>query len=156
MSAADISIRPMTLADLPQVGALDRACFTLPWPENSYRFELTQNPASRCWVVVAAPDEVIGVLVMWLIEDEAHIATIAIRPDYRGQGLGRRLLAEGLNHAIERNMTSATLEVREHNEGAIRLYEQFGFEIVGRRKRYYHDTNEDALIMTASHLNRDT
>jgi ribosomal-protein-alanine N-acetyltransferase len=152
MNDAPALLRPMTLEDLPQITALDQICFSLPWPENSYRFELTQNPASSCWVAALPDGLILGMLVMWLIEDEAHIATIAIHPDYRRVGLGKRLLAHGLREARARGMISATLEVREHNDAAIRLYQQYGFEVVGRRKRYYQDTHEDALLMTANSL----
>lgn len=146
-------VRSMTLDDLPRVVEIDRASFTLPWPEHSYRFELRENPAARCWVA-EVDGLVVGLLVIWLIEDEAHVATIAVHPAYRGRGVGRQILSEGLRDAVRRGAVAATLEVREHNEVAINLYRQFGFEIVGRRKRYYHDTNEDALIMTVEQLGR--
>jgi ribosomal-protein-alanine N-acetyltransferase len=137
----------MALADLPRVVEIDRASFTLPWPEHSYRFELRENPASHCWVAETG-GVIVGLMVIWLIEDEAHIATIAIHPDFRGRGIGRDLLVAGLRDAVGHGAVAATLEVRERNEAAIHLYRRFGFEVVGRRKRYYHDTNEDALIMT--------
>jgi len=146
-------IRPMTWEDLGRVVEIDRASFTIPWPEHSYRFELRENPASRCWVAETT-GIIVGLMVIWLIEDEAHIATIAIHPAYRGLGIGRQLLREGLCEAVQHGATTATLEVRERNEAAINLYRQFGFEIVSRRKRYYHDTNEDALIMTLGNLIR--
>src|SRR5512145_3355925 len=98
-------VRPMVLADLPQVVEIDRLSFSLPWPSNSYRFELTQNTASHCWVAEIRPDkpgspsQVVAILVLWLIEDEAHIATIAVHPDLRGQGLGRRILLDALREA---------------------------------------------------------
>jgi len=145
------TIRLMTLDDLPAVVAIDRSSFSLPWPENSYHFELTENTVSRCWV--AERDQVVvGIMVVWLIEDEAHIATIATHPDYRRQGVARQLLATALQDAQQRGVLSATLEVREHNQPAIDLYQQFRFQVVGRRKRYYADTNEDALIMTVDGL----
>jgi ribosomal-protein-alanine N-acetyltransferase len=137
----------MTLDDLPRVVEIDRLSFTLPWPANSYRFELTQNNASYCWVAVIE-DVVVAILVMWLIEDESHIATVAVHPDFRGRGIGRQLLLATLRDAVVRGATMSTLEVRAGNQAAIKLYEQLGFEIVGRRPRYYHDTHEDALIMT--------
>jgi ribosomal-protein-alanine N-acetyltransferase len=146
-SNVQTSIRPMTLDDLPRVVEIDRLSFTLPWPANSYRFELTQNDASHCWVAVA-DDVVVAILVLWLIEDEAHIATIAVHPDFRGHGIGRQILLAALRDAAARGATMSTLEVRASNRAAIQLYEQFGFEIVGNRPRYYQDTHEDALIMT--------
>jgi len=82
-----VDIRKMTLDDLPQVIAIDQVSFSLPWPERSFRFEITDNPASRCWVIEGEGGRIIGMLVLWLIVDEAHIATIAVHADYRRQGI---------------------------------------------------------------------
>jgi ribosomal-protein-alanine N-acetyltransferase len=142
----------MTLEDIPRVHAIDMASFALPWPEKSYHYELTQNTSSMA--LVAEVDDgngqaiVIGLSVVWIIVDEAHIATIVIHPDYREQGFGKRLLAEALRHSIQRGATMATLEVREGNWMAQQMYQQFGFTIVGRRFQYYKDNNEDAILMT--------
>jgi ribosomal-protein-alanine N-acetyltransferase len=91
-------------------------------------------------------------VVVWLIVDEAHIATLAVHPDYRGRRIARRLVKVALKEAILRGMNQATLEVRANNLAAQNLYRQLGFEIVGNRPRYYRDNNEDALIMTVSGL----
>jgi len=151
-----IHIRPMRLEDLEQVHTIDRASFSMPWPESSYRYELLENPNSRSWVAVTnASDDnqpVTGVVVIWLIEDEAHIATIAVHPEYRGQGISRELLAFALSNVIQEGARLATLEVRANNLIAQALYLRFRFEIVGRRPRYYRDNDEDALIMTADGL----
>ena len=151
-----IHIRRMQLEDLEQVHAIDRASFSMPWPESSYRYELLENPSSRSWVAVAEATDgnqpVIGVVVLWLIEDEAHIATIAVQPEYRGQGISREMLAVALINMIQEGARLATLEVRANNLIAQALYGRFRFEIVGRRPRYYRDNNEDALIMTAGGL----
>lgn len=148
-----LSIRPMTLADMEAVVSIDRASFTLPWPEHSFRYELVENQASRCWVAELDSENegriIVGMIVIWLILDEVHIATIAVAPAQRHLGIGKTLLQTALQECIQRGAVSATLEVREHNENAIRLYQQFGFDVVGRRKRYYSDTHEDALLMTA-------
>jgi ribosomal-protein-alanine N-acetyltransferase len=130
--------------------------FSLPWPENSFQFELTQNPSSLAIVnEVVPPGEtpiIIGMAVVWIMVDEAHIATIAIHPEFRGNGIGKKLLAEVLRQSIRRGATIATLEVREHNLIAQQMYYKFGFEIVGRRLKYYQDNNEDAVLMTLSNL----
>jgi ribosomal-protein-alanine N-acetyltransferase len=91
-------------------------------------------------------------IVVWLVVDEAHIATIAVHPDYRGQGIAQELLCAGLIESIERGMRSATLEVRAHNLAAQSLYRRFRFDEAGVRPRYYRDNFEDALIMTADQL----
>jgi ribosomal-protein-alanine N-acetyltransferase len=142
----------MTLEDIPRVHAIDMASFSLPWPEKSYHYELTQNTSSMA-LVAELHDEndqatVIGLSVVWIVVNEAHIATIAIHPDYRGHGFGKRLLAETLRRSIQRGASTTTLEVREGNRLAQQMYQQFGFTIVGRRLHYYKDNNEDAVLMT--------
>ena len=148
-----VQIRPMQLGDVEQVHHIDQLSFSLPWPESAYRYELTQNVKSASWVAeVLRPDgttRVIGMVVMWLILDEAHIATIAVHPEYRGQGISQQLLTIALRAALQRGALVATLEVRAGNQAAQALYRRYKFEVVGRRPHYYHDNHEDALIMTA-------
>jgi ribosomal-protein-alanine N-acetyltransferase len=98
---------------------------------------------------------VVGVIVVWLIEDEAHIATISIHPDYRGQGISRELLAAALLESIRQGTVLATLEVRANNLIAQALYRKFRFDVAGRRARYYRDNQEDALIMTVVGLDEN-
>jgi [ribosomal protein S18]-alanine N-acetyltransferase len=152
-------IRPMTAADLDQVLAIDQASFALPWPASAYRFELFDNPGSQLWVADAQSIEgkpaVIGMSVVWLILDEAHIATIAVHPDYRGQGIAQQLMCALLAGAIRQGCTQATLEVRAGNWQAQRLYNRFRFQLAGVRPRYYRDNNEDAWIMTVTDLGPD-
>ncbi len=144
-------IRRMTLEDLGAVLQIDRLSFPLPWSERSYRFELTQNPASNM-LVVEGRDEgaprVIGYAGYWMLVDEAHISTLAVHPDYRRRGLGAKLLRQLLDDAARSGADMATLEVRVSNQAAVNLYHKFGFQIVGRRSRYYRDNGEDALLMT--------
>lgn len=149
----DANIRPMTLDDLPSVIALDKLSFSLPWPERSFRFELTDNPASRCWVA-ETDNQIVGMIVAWLLVDEAHIATIATHPEYRRQGVARKLLTCALRYMAKEGALSSFLEVRETNMAAQEMYRQFGYEAAGRRKRYYKDTDEDAILMTLNSLDR--
>ncbi len=155
----DLLIRPMGLDDLEQVVAIDRLSFSLPWPLSSYRFELLQNPASLLWVAELTPPEgekrLVGSIGVWLILDEAHVATIAVHPEYRRKGISRALLAVALQACIHKGARRCTLEVRAHNAIAQALYRQFGFEEVGMRPRYYRDNNEDALIMALDHLDQE-
>jgi ribosomal-protein-alanine N-acetyltransferase len=147
----------MLLADVPRVLEIDRLSFSLPWPERSFTFELTENPATMALVAELETEggsiALIGMAVVWIIVDEAHIATIAIHPEFRGKGYGKSLLAEVLRQAIGKGAHLATLEVRENNQVAQQMYTQFGFTIVGRRKHYYRDNDEDAIIMTVDGLN---
>jgi [ribosomal protein S18]-alanine N-acetyltransferase len=155
-----IKFRPMKLEDIPQVHAIDVLSFSMPWPEKSYHFELTQNPTTLALVAELRPQNtnpmVVGMAVVWMIIDEAHIATIAVHPDYRGIGLGKSLLAETLRQCIQRGATQATLEVRDSNVVALEMYKRFGFRMVGRRPHYYADKNEDAILMTVYGLNIHT
>lgn len=152
MTIFSVHIRLMREDDLDHVVAIDRMSFSLPWPENSYRYELFENKNSRLWVAeltdLAGVVKVVGAVVVWLIIDEAHIATLAVHPDYRRMGIGQRLLVEVLKDARQMGMVTTTLEVRLGNQAAQELYRKFGFQIVGHRPRYYRDNHEDALIMT--------
>jgi ribosomal-protein-alanine N-acetyltransferase len=150
----NVSIRRMTLEDVPAVVALDQISFSLPWPERSFRFELTDNPASRCWVA-EIDRRIVGMIVNWIFVDEAHIATIATHPDYRRQGIARKLLTYTLQSAVREGAQSSFLEVRESNLAAQEMYRKFGYVEVGRRKRYYRDNNEDAILMSLERINAD-
>jgi [ribosomal protein S18]-alanine N-acetyltransferase len=148
-----IEIRRMTLDDVPAVVELDSLSFSLPWPERSFRFELTDNPASRCWVM-EMDAKVVGMIVAWMLVDEAHIATIATHPNHRRQGIARKLLTYALRYMSKEGAVSSFLEVRESNTAAQEMYRKFGYEVSGRRKKYYKDTDEDAILMTLNGLDR--
>jgi ribosomal-protein-alanine N-acetyltransferase len=147
----NLTIRRMTVDDVSAVVELDQKSFSLPWPERSFRFELTDNPASRCWVA-ELDGNVVGMIVVWLIVDEAHVATIATDPAHRRQGIGKRLLAHALLDLIRDGARSSFLEVRESNLVAQDMYRKFGYEATGRRRRYYRDNDEDAILMTLDTL----
>lgn len=144
-------IRKMTMDDFEQVVAIDQLSFSLPWPARSFRFELTDNPASRCWVV-ELDGRVVAMLVGWFIVDEIHIATIATHPEFRNRGIGRNLLLHVLRAAKEEGAVKSFLEVRESNEVAQKMYRDFGFVEDGRRPQYYKDNGEDAILMSLDHL----
>jgi [ribosomal protein S18]-alanine N-acetyltransferase len=136
----------MTINDLEEVIRLDHASFSLPWPESSFRFEIEKNEVSRCWVALL-DQKIVGIMVAWLIIDEIHIATFAVDPAYRRQGIAQRLLAHTLIDGLKSGGEKGFLEVREGNLAARRLYEKFGFENIGIRKKYYKDTGENAVMM---------
>lgn len=150
----NLLFRKMTLNDIPAVVELDRISFTLPWPERSFRFEVTDNLASRCWVA-DVDGRVVGMIVGWLLVDELHVATIATHPDFRRQGIARKLLSQSLLYAMNEGAQSSFLEVRESNLAAQEMYRKFGYEVTGRRKRYYKDNDEDAILMTLESLSRE-
>jgi ribosomal-protein-alanine N-acetyltransferase len=126
----NLDIRRMTVADVPAVHEIDTLSFSLPWPERSFRYEVGENPAARPWVA-EVEGRVAAMLVLWLIVDEAHIATIATHPDFRRQGIGERLLLHVLAAARDEGATRAFLEVRAGNLAAQALYKKYGFVTVG-------------------------
>jgi len=146
-----MNIRRMTLDDLAQVVAIDKASFSLPWPERSFRFEVTDNPASRAWVA-ELDGRVVGAIVAWLLVDEAHIATIATHPDFRRRGIASKLLSHALRMMMNEGALTSVLEVRESNSAAQEMYRKFGYEETGRRPRYYKDNSEDAILMTLENI----
>ena len=103
--------------DIPAVVELDKLSFTLPWPERSFHFELSDNPSSRCWVV-ELDGKLVGIIVAWLIVDEAHVATIATHPDHRRMGIARKLLTHALRYMAKEGAVTSFLEVRESNQAA--------------------------------------
>jgi len=145
-------LRPMSLADLDQVEAIEQVSFPTPWPKEAFHYELQQNPNSLCWVAEREePDQapiVVATIVIWLILDEAHIGTLAVRPGYRQKGVAQQLLARTLLEAIRLGASKALLEVRVSNQAAQNLYRKFGFEVVGLRRGYYQDNRENAVLMT--------
>lgn len=151
-AAVEIRYRPMQEADVEQVYNIDVLSFALPWSERSYRFEITENPTSRTWAAEAVDahgqTRVVAMIVVWVILDEAHVATIAVHPDYRRRGIGQRLLARALLDAAGHGVIQVYLEVRRGNLAAQAIYERFGFSVTGVRSGYYRDNNEDALLMT--------
>ena len=139
-------IRRMTLADVPAVHEIDLLSFSLPWPERSFRFELTENKVSRGWVT-EVDGKIAAMLVLWFIVDEAHIATIAVHPDFRRQGIGEQILLCALQAARNEGAQRAFLEVRAGNATAQAMYRKYGFTVAGVRRGYYKDNNEDAFLM---------
>lgn len=147
----NLFIRRMILADLAQVVAIDQASFSLPWPARSFQYELTDNAASRSWVA-ELDGRILGLIVIWLIVDEAHIATLATHPEFRRQGIGKKLLMHALESARLEGVHKSFLEVRAGNLVAREMYRKLGFVEDGRRPRYYKDNNEDAILMSLDGL----
>jgi [ribosomal protein S18]-alanine N-acetyltransferase len=141
----------MRIDDLDAVHAIERASFSVPWPDEAYRNELLSNRLAT-YVVARAGDDIVGFGGLWVMVDEAHITTFAVDPRWRRRGVGEWMLLGLLDRAVERHAREATLEVRLSNMPARRLYEKYGFRPVGIRPRYYSDNGEDALIMTTDAL----
>ena len=141
----------MTVDDLAAVQEIEQESFTTPWPPHAYRSEIENNRLAH-YIVARHGDRIVGFAGIWLLVDEAHLTTFAVRRTWRRQGVGERLLIALLDLAKARGASEATLEVRPSNHPARRLYEKYGFVLVGVRPRYYSDDNEDALIMTTEPL----
>ncbi|NLC56892.1 MAG: ribosomal protein S18-alanine N-acetyltransferase [Armatimonadetes bacterium] len=145
-----VTIEPMREADLDDVMRIEHESYPTPWRRETFRREITENRGS-CYLVAKAhqPDGVwnVGYAGMWLVADELHITTIAVDPAYRGLKIGERLLLALLRRGTEAGAARATLEVRQSNLVAQRLYRKYHFDAVGMRRGYYTDTAENAIIM---------
>ena len=142
------SLEPMRVEDLDEVLEIERASFSMPWSRGAFTYEIERNRVARCWVT-REDDRVAGYLCLWEVADELHITNVAVHPAYRRRGIGRAMLAAVLEDAVRRSLSLVGLEVRPTNDEARALYESFGFRVVGRRRGYYYDTGEDALVMEA-------
>jgi ribosomal-protein-alanine N-acetyltransferase len=171
-------VQRMTLRDIPEVMAVEKASFPSPWSATAYRHELTHNDRSHYIVVrqrgspraqprrgwfdrwlkrpASQLPPVIGYGGFWVLGEEAHISTIAVHPNWRGHGIGELLLVAMLDLAVTLDAQVVTLEVRVSNVVAQNLYRKYQFEAAGRRRRYYRDNGEDALIMTTPCLDDPT
>jgi [ribosomal protein S18]-alanine N-acetyltransferase len=143
-----VSLRRAQAADLDAIVAIERASFTdPPWSRDSF-LALIDSPRAYFTVACEPPaDDVIGYVVAWFVADEAEIANLAVAPDRRGRGVGSRLLDAALTEAQLAGAVVVHLEVRDSNAAARALYGSRGFEAVGRRRRYYRDPVEDALLL---------
>jgi ribosomal-protein-alanine N-acetyltransferase len=146
----ELRLAQMDMDDVPEIMAVDRLCFRAPWSENAYQSELKNSVAF--YLVARCDGVLVGFGGAWLVMDEAHVTTLGVHPDYRGRGIGERLFAEMLAEAIRRGVQRASLEVRESNDSARRLYEKYGFTPVARRRGYYSDNGEDAVVMWVDNL----
>jgi [ribosomal protein S18]-alanine N-acetyltransferase len=140
----DLDIRRLTYADLPQVIAIERRAFPTPWSLAMFVLELSK-PAGIC-LAAFREGRIVGYMVCSRYDTVWHLMNIAVEPALTRQGIASAMLVR-LFELADRPNEQYTLEVRTSNDGAIRLYEQFGFRAAGRRRAYYHDNREDALIM---------
>jgi ribosomal-protein-alanine N-acetyltransferase len=188
-AASPFHLRPMTVADLPQIHEIESQSFPSAWPSSAYKRELQRNNLAQ-YIVAARPapaaaversrigrvlsglrgmltaepgagtrpappaddppvmEYLAGFLGLWMMVDEAHIVTVAVRESERRKGVGELLLLGAYDLAESKGLHVLTLECRVSNVAAQALYEKYGFQRVGIRPRYYTDNNEDALIMT--------
>ena len=139
-------LTPMTEEHIPQIAALERACFSRPWSEDSLRGELWNEAA----VIIVAEGEdgaVLGYAGLQTVLDEGYINNVAVDEKFRRQGVADELISAFVRFG-QAKLAFLTLEVRASNAPAIALYAKHGFGEVGRRKNYYEDPREDAVLMT--------
>ena len=140
-----ITVRAMRKADVNAVYEIEVQSFRTPWSLRSLMGELKNHVAH--YTVMEQDDRIIGYCGMWVLFEEAHITNIAIRPEQRGNGYGKALLHAAMRVAASFGAEMMTLEVRETNAVAQKMYDEMDFLQQGRRKRYYTDTGEDALLL---------
>ncbi|HKJ35054.1 MAG TPA: ribosomal protein S18-alanine N-acetyltransferase [Solirubrobacterales bacterium] len=138
-----VSVRRLSYADLPAVLAIERRSFRAPWSLAMFVLELSK-PTGVC-LAAEAEQGLVGYLICSRYADVWHLMNVAVDAPQRRGGVASAMVDEMLEHAGREERY--TLEVRISNRGAIRMYERLGFRPAGRRLRYYHDNNEDALIM---------
>jgi len=144
-------IEPMRLSDVEEVMRIEQVVFTAPWSPQAFRYDLSKDERSHYFVLRGWAEEMpplLGYAGFWLWDEEAHIGTIAVHPDWQQRGLGEWILLGVMEKAAALRAELVTLEVRISNAPAQALYYKLGFRAVGRRHRYYRDTGEDGLIMT--------
>ena len=142
-----LELTRMRRRHLRRVLSIEGQVYPRPWSASLFLSELAQRTA-RSYLVAKADGEVIGYAGMMFMGEEAHVTNIAVDPGWHGRKAGTRLLLAIITEAIARGAGVISLEVRVSNSVAQAMYEKFGFSVVGVRKGYYVETNEDALIMT--------
>ncbi|MBW4617538.1 MAG: ribosomal protein S18-alanine N-acetyltransferase [Desmonostoc vinosum HA7617-LM4] len=153
MISLDLEIQLLKPQHLSAILELDQACFGGLWTLDAYQRELDSPNSDLLGLFSPLSDpKLLGMGCFWSILEEAHITILAVHPQYHRQGLGQAVLYSLLQTACDRGLERATLEVRASNLAAISLYQKFGFKTAGRRRRYYQDNNEDALILWISEL----
>jgi ribosomal-protein-alanine N-acetyltransferase len=170
---------PMVLDDVPTVHTIEQLVFSLPWSASAFSYEIRNNPSAQYLVLRYKPwvyesparrllprsirhllqsptnePSLLGYGGYWMVLEEAHICTLALRAEWRGRSLGELLLLALVESALTRQAEAITLEVRISNQRAQNLYLKYGFEITGRRVHYYSDNNEDAYIMSTGNTKK--
>ncbi|MBV8424723.1 MAG: ribosomal protein S18-alanine N-acetyltransferase [Candidatus Eremiobacteraeota bacterium] len=146
-----LTIEPMRSDDIPAVLGIETLSFTTTWPANAFSNELSENKLAH-YYVGRVDGKIVAYGGIWVILEDSHITTIAVQPEFRGRGLGEQMLIHLLDEAMTRGASWITLEVRETNDVAQRLYRKYGFTNVSVRRAYYSDNNENAVVMWAGNL----
>ena len=140
-----MKIEIMNAFHVAQIAALEKICFADPWSERSIASELDNKLAF--WLVAVEGDTVAGYIGSQTVLDETDMMNVAVHPDFRRKGIAEALILELVDHLRRMGSHCLTLEVRASNAPAIALYEKLDFREIGRRKNYYRNPKEDALIL---------
>lgn len=142
----ELILRKGELSDAAWVAEIEKICFNEPWSEESIKSDIEHS--ERSFYIVAEIDgHIVGYIGCWKIIDEGHITNVAVRPEFRRKHIAENLIKVMISVTEDEDISSWTLEVRETNEPAKSLYKKLGFMEAGKRKEYYKDTKEDAIIM---------
>ena len=150
-AALEVHLVPMRRRHLRSVLRIESQVYPRPWSLSLFLSELALR-TSRSYLVARVDGVVVGYAGLMFTGDDGHVTTIAVDPAWHRCKIGSRLLVELAKQALDRGARNLTLEVRVSNTGAQKMYEQFGFANAGIRKNYYVETNEDALVMWAEHI----
>lgn len=150
----EIEIVPMEEKHLDQVYLLEKSAFPSPWPKQKFEEEIS-DPFNRVYSVAEKNDKVVGYVGLIIILEEGRLTNLVVDPDFRRKKVASRLMFRLLEIARSRGVVQLTLEVRESNRAAINFYRNFGFIQAGRRKNYYDDTSEDAIIMWTPNIDSE-
>ena len=142
---SNLEIREFNINDIEELYEVELTSFTDPWSKESFKDELNNEIAH--YLVGSINNKVVAYIGAWFILDEAHITNVAVKSDFRRQKIAKQLITAFIVLAKKHQITSITLQERASNIPAQSLYQQFGFEKQGLRKRYYADNNEDAIMM---------
>jgi ribosomal-protein-alanine N-acetyltransferase len=141
-------LRRMKREDLLEVMEIELKSFSNPWTMAAFKGEIDNYPISQAYVIAGKNlSGIIGYITYWQIQKEVQISNFALHPDYRRQGIGESILRRVIDKVKEQGAVFVFLEVRPSNFSANSLYAKLGFKTLGTRKNYYHDPDEDALIM---------
>lgn len=138
-------IEPMNKDHISQIMEIEKVSFPTPWHKRIFELEIGKPRSFHS--VFKLEDKVVGYLISWMLYDEIHILNVAIHPEHRRGGIGRKLIEYTIAHFRPKGAMTVILEVRTSNIAAQNLYEKMGFEVLRTRKKYYSDTGEDALVM---------
>jgi [ribosomal protein S18]-alanine N-acetyltransferase len=148
LSPDDVVIERLTQdGDLDLVANLEARCFSNPWTRDMLARQLAESGTTRIYLLHLPAARVAGFCACWLLFDELHVNTLVVDFPFRRHGLGRLLMRSVLDDAAQAGARRATLEVRESNVAARRLYENLGFSVTATRPKYYSQPDEDALIL---------